>query len=231
MLSDLDTLGMIKEVFRFFAVTLVIVSGLIGSWYLLKIQSEKQIHKTQPPEVVRQAIVSSPISVSAESQSGSRYIETIYKNQNWSLAESPDRLLTDVLRESKSPLVVLRVLDNDPRGLALLKAELERWDLWQNLIVLSKSDKLLKDMRELAPRWAYSTGEVFLARYLSFSSLGLSGLLEVPGDAIFISNRRQLIGNEKKDIVRFAKERGTVVIFDTLNASGTPMANSIYITP
>lgn len=58
--------------------------------------------------------------------------------------------------------------------------------LWKHTLFCSRFDGLLKDLRELEPRWSYCSGEIFMTRLLSLSSLGLASLLTISADVLFV---------------------------------------------
>ena len=205
-----------KDFARFLMVVCAVLAGLLLGWFGLYTVSQNPHRPSQPTPLVASLLAQTPFQISNSSQNPAtfRHLVAEYRQDDWWVGTET---LLEVLQAQPASTVFLEPLTLQSSHLAKLKTLLEPQDLWKKIVFLSRSDAILKDLRELAPQWSFGTGEVFLARFLSLSGLKLSGLLKVPGDVFYVTNHRQLHEDEAENIILAGLQQNKLVIFASLN--------------
>jgi hypothetical protein len=100
----------------------------------------------------------------------------------------------------------------DPKALPTLREVVEQAELEGKTIFCSRQDGLLKDLRELEPTWTFCNGEAYLVRLLTFSSLGLESLLDLPSDVMFIHQAAKLNAEEMQSLIKEGRRQNKLVL-------------------
>ncbi len=137
-----------------------------------------------------------------------------YKDGRWIESTSTNRpleVILETMNEDQKPLLLF-FSGKDPKALPSLREIASQQEAWKNIVFCSRQDGLLKDLRELEPRWTFCSGESYLVRLLAFSSLGLESLLEIKSDVVFIHLTTTLANKNIKKIVAEAKRQNKLVL-------------------
>lgn len=115
-----------------------------------------------------------------------------------------------------SALLLFYNIDS-PSSLPSLRTLMKNTGNWQRTIFCSRHDKILQDLRQLEPEWAFCSGEIEMTRHLSLNSVGLSGLLDISADVLFIHLKNMSAKQELSPLIAEAKKQKKLVLIGPLS--------------
>ena len=217
-----------KDFLRFILMVSVVLFGLSILWFGLYLYGSSKTISPYQTELVKSLSEKTPLSIYQaiplkENQPLKPYmaVEIFFENKDWFLRAQPKNIPFSVFLE-QNPQVTLfvQLRLSQSSNASALKSIVDKKDHWKRVAFISDSDGTLKDLRELNPRWTFSSGEVFLARFTSLASLGLHSLLEIPGDIFFV-NPETFPANSLSSVVQEAKRQNKFVMLGPVSSAKT----------
>lgn len=205
-----------RDIFGFFTFVFFILIGLFAVWYGLRSYGQGRETSSYQTPLVKRLISQAqknPIQFGPQqnkSESPLNFARINHENGQWLVNQKES--LEEILPLAKGKTLLLFVQWKSPKALPELRSFLKKENLGENIIFCSRSDGILKDIRELEPEWTYCNGEVFMTRILSFDSLGLESLMKISADVFFIHLKNLKLDKGFESLVQEAKRQNKLVI-------------------
>ncbi len=204
-----------RDVIGFFILVVGTLCSLFVVWFGLKSYGQSRDLSTfQTPLVSELTSQNQALQWRSTNTQGHRFLELMFDGQKWGLVNQPAADLKSQLKKQASMFnsLLLFVDGRDPKALPDLRKLITEMNLAEKTIFCSRQDGLLKDLRDLEPRWTFCNGEAYMIRMLAFSSLGLESLLEIPADVVFIHMTTTLASNDIRKIIAEGRRQNKLVI-------------------
>ena len=115
------------------------------------------------------------------------FLKAGYNGRHWfAFQRGKKRELESILQRDRSRALLIHVHLDSSQALSSLRKILNKEERWRKILICSRADGILKDLRELEPRWSFCNGEVFMTRILGLASLRLESLVSIRSDVFFI---------------------------------------------
>ncbi len=204
-----------RDIIGFFSYIFFTLIGLFLIWIALKNYGEnREISQYQPPAVkqLTQKDFTRPLMIGHQFNSPThplQYAQISYNKETWSLNNQPS--LEPLIELASKNHLLLFVQWESPKALPELRAFIKKHNIGEHIIFCSRSDGLLKDIRELEPEWSFCNGEVFLTRLLSFDSLKLGSLMKISADVLFIHLKNLNLNTDFQSLVDEGRRQNKLV--------------------
>ena len=210
-----------KDFFRFLYVVAIVLSAMFLLWFGLHKYGENRPRGQYQTEVIQGLRSQAPIRVAKNipldptiSLPAFSMVKILF-SQQWVLNTKGQELeLKDLYTRFPGTLFFLEVVLDQTTDLAALKKILDDNENWKRTVIVSRADGILEDLRELSPRWTFTSGEVFLTRFLSLSSIGLASLIDIPGDILYISLAKEMADKEIESLSAEALKQNKLIMID-----------------
>lgn len=204
-----------RDFVGFLTFTILILSSLFVVWFGLRSYGLSQPvsqYKTPLVEQLLQQADPAPLLWTQQPAAEQTWAMAQFQNQQWVMTKEPQQKLADWLQANRTQKKLLFFEDTEPKALPALRKILQRKDAWKQTLLCSRFDGLLKDLRELEPRWSFCSGEIYMTRLLALSSLGLESLLSIPADVVFIHMQNISAPSEVSTIIQEAKRQNKLIL-------------------
>ncbi|MCB0378669.1 MAG: hypothetical protein KDD33_09270 [Bdellovibrionales bacterium] len=200
-----------------FAITVasvLITAGIV--WFVLKQYGQSRPISPYQTDLARKLLNSqTPLLFKSWATGmptrGDLFIQTRFQNNQWVIGDT-DHDLQSFLTEHEGGRILLEVNLSSTSKAGELKKIINETQAEAKVIFTSRSDGALKDLRELSPAWTFTNGEIFLARFLSLSSLGLASTMEIKADVFMIHMHNLKPSSDWISILREAKRQNKPII-------------------
>ena len=197
-----------REIVGFFSFVILILITLFLVWFGLRSYGLNQPVNKYQTEQISKLFKLDSIEWSAQSEVYT-LINAKYQ-KSWTLIDQTP--LIDKLKSIKNQNVLLFFELESPKALPELRSMINQLNLGNRIILCSRLDGILKDLRDLEPQWSFCSGEVFLTRLLAFSSLGLESLINISADVVMIHLDNIKPSSEMNVLISEAKRQNKLVL-------------------
>ena len=146
------------------------------------------------------------------------FLKAEYDGHHWfAFQKGKKRELESILQADRSKALLIDVHLDSSQALWSLRKILNKKKRWQKILICSRADGILKDLRELEPRWSFCNGEVFMTRLLGLTSLRLESLISIRSDVFFIHLKNLSLSPGLIPLMKEAKRQNKLVFVGPVN--------------
>lgn len=211
-----------------FALSLAgILLGLFLVWLGLRFYGESQPISSYQTPLVKKLSEHKGVHWTAPDQSGKKfiYLKAINKENHWTVSNmGKEESLEKFLKTLKDQFLLLDITLKTPTDAPSFKKILDASSNLEKIVITSRSDGTLKDLRELSPKWSFTNGEVFLARFMSLNSIGLGALLKIKSDVFIIHTEKIPLSLEFESLIKEANRQNKITIIGPVPGPLAPLS-------
>jgi hypothetical protein len=201
---------------RFIIYCCSILLSLYLVWFGLKNYGESQAASPFQTQLIKNlnTLEKPTLWYSIKSSSGNEkfiWFRAKFLKNTWFVEDNKNTPLETVLENSRNPTKLIFIDVREAQALPHLREILKKNNAWENIIICSRADGIIKDLRDLEPDWTYCNGEVFLTRFLALSSIGLGSLTGIRSDLFFIHLEELKLNKNLLKIISEAKRQHKLI--------------------
>lgn len=198
---------------RLFILLSLLFLALAVIWQGLVTYGEQQpVSNFQTPLIEKLRTLKAPLVwLPAPTEQQTLWLQAEFDQGKWVEPSSQSPLETSLKKLKPHQFALLFFDVQSAEALPSLRKTVHGSNKAASLIFCSRSDGILKDLRELEPEWSYCSGEIFMTRMLGLSSIGLASLSPISADIFFIHLNEIKLGPSVNKLIQEGQRQKRLV--------------------